>query len=156
MEKYLIKISDKNIINDINEGIENAIFRFGTNYTSDESVYKAVLEYSKKHEQVNAYCLTEFDYTKTTTKKFLQKEGSYKWKKVIVETYHIIITDEDITVNGHTMPFQYKYGYTLKLLERSIQTFNVTHFAELFVGDLWDCYKNAIVHHVLKYGKINA
>lgn len=144
MKKYLIVVRDKNVLKELNdkiavdslftpgETITESNLKVGSNYTNDIRIYNSAKDFDNNEiKKVIAYDLSEFS----------------------VFGAKVVITDNDITVNGFKMSLKYKYGYTIKAYKSYIGTYDVSRLSATLQDDMWQINAKNLITHVQKYGK---
>ena len=167
MKKYVISIKTENAVKAVNDYITiNSLFtvgetitapglKIGENYIDNERIYKAVCAFiSEGGKDTEAFNLCAFDAKFPRYRVYKDEDGKTQIERFSPAVYHVIMNNEEITVNGYTLKLKIKYSaYCGSVRKRFIYVSTPERLAFILQEDFWRARAEAICKHVMQYGK---
>ena len=167
MKKYVISIKTENAVKAVNDYIIiNSLFtvgetitapglKIGENYIDNERIYKAVCAFiSEGGKDTEAFNLCAFDAKFPRYRVYKDEDGKTQIERFAPAVYHVIINNDEITVNGYTFKLKIKYSaYCGSVRKRFIYVSTPERLAFILQEDFWRARAEAICKHVMQYGK---
>ena len=167
MKKYVISIKTENAVKAVNDYIIiNSLFtvgetitapglKIGENYIDNERIYKAVCAFiSEGGKDTEAFNLCAFDAKFPRYRVYKDEDGKTQIERFAPAVYHVIINNDEITVNGYTFKLKIKYSaYCGSVRKTFIYVSTPERLAFILQEDFWRARAEAICKHVMQYGK---
>lgn len=169
MKKYVVSIKTENAVKAVNdyitinslftvgETITEPVLKLGENYIDDERIYKAVCAFiNEGGKDTEAFNLCAFDAKFPRHRVYKDKNGKTQIERFAPAVYHVIMNDEEITVNGYTLKLKIKYSilyYCGSVRKTFIYISEPERLAFILQEDFWRERAEAICKHVMQYGK---
>ena len=169
MKKYVVSIKTENAVKAVNDYIIiNSLFtvgetiidpglKIGENYTDDERIYKAVCSFiNEGGKDTEAFCLCAFDANFPRYRVYKDENGNTQIERFAPVVYHVLVNDNEITVNGYTFKLKIKYSfdaYFCSVRKTFMYVSATERLAFLLQKDFWRDRAEAICKHVMQYGK---
>lgn len=169
MKKYLVSIKTESAakaVNDfiminslffVGETINEPILKIGENYIDDERLYKAVCAFiNEGGKDAETFNLCAFDVKFRRYRVYKDKNGKTQIEYFSPAVYHIVMNDEEITVNGYTLKLKIKHSLMCFFYSERKTFLYVDEPARLayfLQNEFWRNDAEFVCKHVMQYGK---